>query len=1025
MKKILLALLILINTSIFSQTYTIDQGGNVATCSGNFYDSGGSGGSYSDNENEVMTFCSNNSTCINVAFNSFNLDSSDFLYIYNGPNTASQLLAVLTGNSLPSSYSSFFGCLTFQFVSNDTITSSGWSATLSCSTCSFSGGGNGTLTPVYDNEVCGLNFTQVSQKVTTRHPTPVGTGLPSTLNVTGLPAANTCWSIEKALLYWTESSNNNGAVTASVTNPLGGTSNYNVSPVGVGIDKCWGTTYTTNYRIDVTAAITGNGNYAVNISSGTWNVDGVTLFIIYRDLTATYTGRLMMNDGLMVSSSGDPSFVAINNINACATSTSATAFLMVGDMQDGVAPPTHTTTLNGAALSFPNNFWNYDQTATTITAGQATAQFGTIPDGGTDCYSVVSAGIYYQTNCQTCPSNAFSVPISQTIQTCTGGDIVANPGGGAPPYSYLWNTGDTSQALTGLGPGTYTVTVADNIGCQATESITVNIAPPLSNTPTITNVTCNGANDGSISVSTGGGTPGYTYSWNVGGSSNSLSNLAPGSYILTTTDNVSCTTIDTFTIIAPTLLSLSLSSYNITCNGANDGSIQSVLSGGTSPYSYSWSNGPITDSIFNLSPGNYVLNVTDSNGCTASDSVVITQPQVLNASLTGNNLLCNNDNTGSTTVSTTGGSTPYTILWNTGASTNNITSLSAGIYYVDIIDVNGCTVSDTITLTEPTVLNDSIVAIDVLCNGDATGNINLFPYGGTSPYSYVWSNSSSSQNLANLPVGTYSVIITDSNNCTLSDTADINEPTALSYTSNVSPTCKNTCLGDILLTYNGGIAPYQLIWNTGDSNLTFLDSLCEDSYFFTLIDSNNCTLSDSIQVGLLSPINADFTFSPDSGFAPIQVSFTDNSTGTIVSWLWDFGDNNSSTTQNTSNTYSEEGAYSITLIITDSLGCIDSITIELTVLPESSIIIPNVFTPNGDGSNDVFTIKSSFLKSARGSIYNRWGLLLYQWDNVKGYWDGRTLAGAEVPDGTYFYIINIEDLKGNEELLRGTITLIR
>ncbi|PJB15554.1 MAG: hypothetical protein CO118_03000, partial [Flavobacteriales bacterium CG_4_9_14_3_um_filter_32_8] len=219
--------------------------------------------------------------------------------------------------------------------------------------------------------------------------------------------------------------------------------------------------------------------------------------------------------------------------------------------------------------------------------------------------------------------------------------------------------------------------------------------------------------------------------------------------------------------------------------------------------------------------------------------------------------------------------------------------------------------------------------------------------------------------------------------------------------------------------------PFQLIWSTGDINVASLDSLCEGSYSYILIDSNNCTVSDTISIGLLSQINAYFTFSPDSGFAPIQVSFTDASGGTIIGWMWDFGDNNTSTSQNPSNQYTNPGTYPVTLTIIDSLGCGDSYTLELTVLPESTIIVPNIFSPNGDGINDVFTIKSNFLKSIKGSIYNRWGELLYHWNNLNGFWDGRTLAGKEVPDGTYFYIVEMVTLKGEEKLVKGTLTLIR
>ncbi len=1020
----LLFLVILFNFTVKSQTYTIDQNGSHATCSATLYDSGGSGGNYANNENNIIKFCSNNSTCIKVVFTSFNLDSNDYLYIYNGPNTASQLLAVLTGNSLPPSYSSFFGCLTFQFVSNDTITSSGFEATLSCETCTFSGGGSGTLTPAYDNQACGLNYVGVTQKVTTRYATPPGTGLPSTLNVSTLPPNGTCWSVEKALLYWTESSNSNGAVTTTVTNPIGTVFNYNVSPVGVGIDKCWGTTFTTNYRIDVTAAITGNGNYSVDISSGSWNVDGISLLIIYRDLTASYTGRFMVNDGLIVSSAGDPSFVTINNVNSCATSTYANAFLMVGDMQDGVSPPTHSTTLNGAALTFSNDFWNNDQTTTTVTIGQPTAQFGTAPSGG-DCYSVVAAGLYYQTACLTCPSNAFAVPITQTVQTCTGGDIVANPGGGSPPFSFLWNTGSTSANLTGLGPGTYSVTVTDGIGCQAVNSITLTNPLPITNNATISNISCSGANNGNISVVTSGGTPNYGYSWNTGATSSSINSLSAGTYILTTSDNLGCNRQDTFNITSPMPLNIGFNTHNILCYGTNTGSIQSSVSGGILPYTYSWNNGSILDSISNLASGTYILTVLDSNGCSFADSTTIIEPSVFSVVLNGSNLTCFGNSSGTITSSINGGTSPYNVVWNNGATTANLTSLSAGSYFVNVTDNHGCSVADSVTLTEPSLLQNSFGSVNVLCNGYATGNTSSITVGGTSPYSYLWNNGATTSNITNLVAGDYIVGITDSQNCILTDTISITEPSALVLVPMANATCKDSCFGGVSVNYSGGVPPYQLIWSTGDTNTTFLTNLCKGSYQYVLTDGNNCVVSDSIQVGLLSQIQAYFVLSPDSGFVPIQVSFTDQSTGTIIGWLWNFGDNNTSTIQNPNNTYNNNGSYPVTLTVVDSLGCTDTYTVELTVLPESTILVPNVFTPNGDGVNDVFTIKSSFLKSSKGEVFNRWGQKLYEWSGAKGYWNGRTLSGNLVPDGTYFYIIEFETLKSEKQVLKGTVTLLR
>jgi gliding motility-associated-like protein len=364
-------------------------------------------------------------------------------------------------------------------------------------------------------------------------------------------------------------------------------------------------------------------------------------------------------------------------------------------------------------------------------------------------------------------------------------------------------------------------------------------------------------------------------------------------------------------------------------------------------------------------------------------------------------------------------------MWNTGSTSVNLNGLSAGLYYVNITDNNGCTTSDTITLTQPTILNDTFSVSNVLCNGDASGYIQLYPIGGTPPYTFSWNNGSTSQNLSGLVAGSYIVTITDNNGCTKSDTITIIEPAPISTSYSTSPTCKDSCFGQIQLSYTGGVSPYQVIWETGDTNVNFIDSLCEGNYNFLLTDANGCSVFDSVSIGLLSQINAYFVFSPDSEFAPVQVSFTDSSTGTIIGWLWDFGNNTTSTSQNPNVTYNEDGTYTVTLIVKDSLGCADSYTVELTVLPPTTIIIPNVFTPNNDGVNDIFTIKSSFIKKVNGLIYNRWGQLLYEWHNANGYWDGRTSAGKEVPEGTYYYIIKYTTLKNEDFEVKGSITLIR
>ena len=180
--------------------------GNIDICSGSFYDSGGNGGNYNNNESCVRTYCTTGNDCIAVSFSAFNLEAGvDFLYVYDGPTTGSPLLVTLTGNSIPAPILSSTGCLTFWFLSNNTVTAPGWVAAFSCSQCpALPGGGSGTMSQTYNNTACGLNFVETTHRITSRSCGLTGVGLPATYNMSGMPA--NCVSYERAILYWSESS---------------------------------------------------------------------------------------------------------------------------------------------------------------------------------------------------------------------------------------------------------------------------------------------------------------------------------------------------------------------------------------------------------------------------------------------------------------------------------------------------------------------------------------------------------------------------------------------------------------------------------------------------------------------------------------------------------------------------------------------------------------------------------------------------------------------------------------------------
>jgi len=244
--------------------------------------------------------------------------------------------------------------------------------------------------------------------------------------------------------------------------------------------------------------------------------------------------------------------------------------------------------------------------------------------------------------------------------------------------------------------------------------------------------------------------------------------------------------------------------------------------------------------------------------------------------------------------------------------------------------------------------------------------------------------------------------------------------------------CENTPptdFTDLSVGNSGNIVSWY--WSFGNNTSVIQnpsnDFITSGTYSVTLAITNGVGCVDTITKMVLVnavPV-ANFGFNPDSAFAPVNVGFIDSSSNTVVDWFWDFGDNNSSTIQNPHNYYPEVGDYTVILTVTDSNGCITSDTALVVVLQDKDILVPNVFSPNGDGINDVFMVKSKYLQVLKGAVFNRWGELLFEWDNPQGYWDGRTLAGKEVPAGTYFYVIHYETLENVKQTVKGTVTLFK
>ncbi len=273
---------------------------------------------------------------------------------------------------------------------------------------------------------------------------------------------------------------------------------------------------------------------------------------------------------------------------------------------------------------------------------------------------------------------------------------------------------------------------------------------------------CNGANTGSIDLTVSGGTSPYTYSWTGGVTTQDRSNLTAGTYTVTVTA-AGCTSTISANITQPSALTLSTTQVNVSCNGGSNGSIDLTVTGGVSPYTYAWSNNATTQDITGLVAGTYTVTVTDANSCTKTLSATITQPEALALSNTQVNVLCNGNSTGSIDLTVSGGTSPYTYAWSNSATTQDVSNLAAGTYTVTVTDANACTKTLSATITQPSALSLSKTQVDVLCNGNSTGSIDLTVSGGTSPYTYAWSNSATTQDISGLVAGTYTVTVTDAN----------------------------------------------------------------------------------------------------------------------------------------------------------------------------------------------------------------------------------------------------------------------
>ncbi|MGB5943181.1 MAG: PKD domain-containing protein [Leeuwenhoekiella sp.] len=637
------------------------------------------------------------------------------------------------------------------------------------------------------------------------------------------------------------------------------------------------------------------------------------------------------------------------------------------------------------------------------------------------------------------------------------GAIALNITGGSESYTYFWTKDgeafSSERNLDGLAPGTYEVTVSDGTGCaEKTETFTI-IEPELldGTLDAVINVVCFGENNGAINVTLSGGTAmnpstaplPYAYNWSgpngFSSSEEDLSGVEAGTYDLVVTDANGCTVTLQATVTQPEDIVITKTITTIVCDGDNNGSIDIALSGGVPPYNVTWSNFAEGTFLDNLSPGTYTITVTDQEDCEKTEDIIIEAPPTFRVEPLVTNISCFGERDGSIALNFQGGSGAVDFEWaddpNAGTTRNN---LAAGSYTISISDESSCTINETYTIIEPSGLTLSASIDDAVdCTVGDSGSIDLIVGGGTTPYTFAWSNGSTTEDLTNLTNGEYSVTVTDASGCAAIRTFNIYRPEPLE--SKVETFTDADCeamqvFQEFKANASGGVPPYTYTWSRGTISGENGEVMTTEENGFvelTATDQLGCESTTSFDVDFPETIGApDFTFTSgffqDFGFYSVfdDISFANLTLGDYVGLSWNFGDGSISTEENPVQSYVSAGTYNVTLTVTYPFGCIYEKIIPIIIEDGYRLIVPNAFTPNEDGMNDRFKPEQLGLEEITLSIYDTWGNMLFteKGQTLEG-WDGM-VRGRLGENGNYHYRIFGTTFYDKEISQQGTLILI-
>ncbi len=521
---------------------------------------------------------------------------------------------------------------------------------------------------------------------------------------------------------------------------------------------------------------------------------------------------------------------------------------------------------------------------------------------------------------------------------------------------------------------------------------------PLTTTVSSTNAGC--SCNGSATVVASGAIGPYTYTWfPIGGNSSTASGLCAGIYSVSATSSNGCVETKTVSIVSAGSVSVTTATTSVTCNGLANGSATATPSGGTGPYTFTWSpSGGNSFVATGLAPGTYTALVKDVNNCTVTATAIITQPaSALTAVTSATTILCFGAANGSASVTASGGTAGYTYTWSpSGGNTTLASPLTAGTYTVLVKDAKNCTVTATALITQPaSALAATINFTNATC-GMSNGSAMVNPVGGTAAYSFSWSPAGGTASLANnLSAGNYSVVITDANNCQLTKTVSIIQPNSMALTvTTTSVSCNSGSNGTATLNVAGGTAPYSYTWSPvpiGGQGTSIGTGLSSQTYTVLISDNLGCTTFTTANI--IQPataLNAITTATNILCFGAVNGSASVTASGGTAGYTYTWSPSGGNTTIASPLT---AGAY--TVLVMDANNCIVSLT---TTISQPAPITLNVNPIKlCSGQNGVLL----------GNVNGGTAPYSYTWNNSPGSYSVAVSTTANV-----IYTLSVTDANG-------------